>query len=135
LSKLFDQLKNAARGREERSPGLLLEALQKAKASSPTGANPPTGDDTPARPGAQAELPLAPDAPATTHPSPTTAVNSYVGIALAAGIFTAVVIAWNAAPWRAPQKIKIDPTELKLDRTLDLQRPSPKGTTSPSSPS
>jgi hypothetical protein len=46
-----------------------------------------------------------------------------------------VALAWNAAPWRAPQKLKIDPAELKLDRSLDLQRPSPKGTTSPSRPS
>ena len=135
MSKLFDQLKNAARDREERSPGLLLEALQKSKASSPTG---PRGDDVAADDSrAEAAVPsgargATPDA-AVGLPPPTS--PPYLGIALAVAIFATVVVAWNAAPWRAPQKLKIDPTELKLDRTLDLRRPSPKGTTSPSRPS
>jgi hypothetical protein len=123
LSKLFDQLKNAARDREQRSPGLLIEALQR---KAPPAAEPdrPTADEAPAQSG---------DEPAPASVAP--ANPAFAGIALAIAIFAAVVVAWNAAPWRAPQKIRIEPTELKLDRNLDLQRRSPKGTTSPSRPS
>jgi hypothetical protein len=134
LSKLFDQLKNAARGREERSPGILLEALQRAKSSSPAGPDRPTADDAPAPVEAQSEPTLAGESPAEAA-APPAATGSYAGITLAVAIFVAVVLAWNAAPWRAPQKTKIDPTELKLDRHLDLQRPPPRGTTSSPRPS
>jgi hypothetical protein len=113
LSKLFDQLKNAARSREKRSPGVLLEALQNS------------------------QQPVAPDATTSQQPGPQSshAQSSYAGIALAVLIFAVAVLAWNAAPWRAPLKHKIDPSGLKLDRSLDLQRAPSKGTSPPGRPS
>jgi hypothetical protein len=133
LSKLFDQLKNAARDRTERSsPGLLVEAMQRAKTSAPSVA-----DDTPASSPTPVEFSGAPAVAPVPGEGPSASASraSYAGIALATAIFAAVVIAWNASPWHAPQKVKIDPADLKLDRSLDLQRPSPKGTTLPSRPS
>ena len=41
---------------------------------------------------------------------------------LAALIFLAVVLAWRAAPWKAPAKQRIDPAALKLDPYLDITR-------------
>src|SRR5690242_10404086 len=99
--------------------------MQRAKAA------PSVPGDAPG-PSASADPLVGPAAhPSSEQSSAAASRSSYAGIALAAAIFAVVVIAWNAAPWRAPQKIKIDPTDLKLDRSLDLQRPSPKGTTSP----
>ena len=119
MSKLFDQLKKAARTREEKSPGLLLEALQKAQhaPSDPivASAEPVTpGAAPPQRPGAQ---------------------SPYTGVIVAAAILGIVVLAWNATPWRAPAKVKIDPSGLKLERKLDVERPSSKGTSPPARPS
>jgi hypothetical protein len=123
LSKLFDQLKTAARSRRDRSPGLLLEALQKAQEAR----------DGPAA----AEPIVAPGAPAgESEPAASLASrSSYSGVLLALAIFLVVLAAWYAAPWRAPAHIKIDPTDLKLDRSLDLQRQPSKGTSSPVRPS
>ena len=119
LSKLFDQLKNAARTREEKSPGLLLEALQKSQ----------QGIVAPAQADAQSAQPVAPAQAGAQSP------RSYSGIALAILIFVVAVLAWHSQPWRAPQKLKIDPSELKLDRTLDLHRLPSEGTSPPGRPS
>jgi len=120
LSKLFDQLKKAARSRRDRSPGLLLEALQKAqdRRDGPVAPEPVV---TPAETSAPAAFPAS--------------RSSYSGFLLALAIFLVVLAAWYSSPWRAPQKIKIDPTDLKLDRSLDLQRQPSRGTSSPARPS
>ena len=39
---------------------------------------------------------------------------------------------WRLNP---PRKLKIDPSELRLDRSLDLQRTTPKGTSPAGRPS
>jgi hypothetical protein len=139
LSKLFDQLKKAAGSREQKSPGLLLEALQKA--ASAAGPDRPTAEVAPA-PIVASEPPVAPArASAQSEPvapgaaTPQRAGAQYSGIALAILIFAVAVLAWHAVPWRAPTKVKIDPSELKLDRNLDLKRPSSEGTTAPRRPS
>jgi hypothetical protein len=136
LSKLFDQLKKAARSRRDRSPGLLLDALQKAqeRRDAPVA---PVSVATPDPPGARSiGEPQPAIAPSVSAPAaPLDSRSSYSGILLAVAIFVAVLFAWHSAPWRAPQKIKIDPTELKLDRSLDLQRQPSKGTSSPVRPS
>jgi hypothetical protein len=137
LSKLFDQLKKAARSRRDRSPGLLLEALQKAQETrdgpvAPASAAAPESSSAPsfAAPD-RAGAPAAVSAPA----APFASRSSYSGILLALAIFLVVVAAWYSTPWRAPAKVKIDPTDLKLDRSLDLQRQPSKGTSSPVRPS
>ena len=132
MSKLFDQLKDAARSREEKSPGLLADALrrqQEAAASAPDPvATPgplvaPVPVVTPAgiKPGAGSQLP--------------TCLSQFSGIGLALLIFLVAVLAWRSSPFTPPRKLKIDPSELRLDRTLDLQRLSPKGTSPPGRPS
>jgi len=141
LSKLFDQLKEAAR---EREGGILLDALarkQKAPGSAaqaelplPQAAaerlreapEPPAGEPAAAGRGPASAMASRPVAPSR---------SSLAGIALAVAIFALVFFAWEAAPWRAPQKLRIEPESLKLDRTLDLQRAPSKGTTAPSRPS
>ena len=115
MSKLFDQLKDAARSREEKSPGLLADALQRQK-SAPV----------------EAAAPAPAAVPAATS---STRITSYSGIGLAVVIFAVAVFAWHSAPFRAPQKLRIDPSGLKLDRTLDLQRTTPKGTSPAGRPS
>jgi hypothetical protein len=144
LSKLFDQLKKAARTREEKSPGLLLEAL---KATSEAGQARPPADVAPASAGAQSPIVASaqPVTPGAASPNPVTpgaalpqrpgAQSPYAGIIIAAAILGIVVLAWNAAPFRAPAKVKIDPSGLKLERSLDLKRPSSKGTSPPARPS
>ena len=128
MSKLFDQLKKAARTREEKSPGLLLEAL---KATSGAGPDRPTADVAPELAGTQspAATPQQTGAQSSHKPYP------YAGIVVAAAILAVVVIAWNANPWRAPARVKIDPSGLKLERSLDLKRPSSEGTSPPARPS
>ena len=119
MSKLFDQLKNASRNREEKSPGLLLEALQRSQQRDPNTAADPVA---PAKAGAQSPAP-------------------YAGIALATAIPATAWLVWSAAPWRAPEKARIDPSALKLDRTFRPDRPSPtprqgpEGTSRPLGPS
>ena len=127
MSKLFDQLKDAARSREQ-SPGLLLGALQRSQERDPT-----TAADTvaPGQAGAHSSGAPAPVAVGPVAPPQSGARSSYAGIGLAAVILTVTWLAWNAAPWRAPQRVKIDPTTLKLDRSFQIDRPSPKGTTPP----
>ena len=122
MSKLFDQLKNAARNREEKSPGLLLEAL---KSTSAAGPDRPTAGVAPVSAGAQSPI----VAPPPAKPSP------YAGVIVAAAILGVVFLAWNASPWRAPARVKIDPSGLKLERNLDLKRPSSEGTSPPARPS
>ena len=124
MSKLFDQLKNAARTREEKSPGLLLEAL-KSKGVAPASAGVQSPDVLPAKAGSQAPI----VAPPPAKPSP------YAGIVVAAAILGVVFLVWNANPWRPPAKVKIDPSGLKLERSLDLKRPSSEGTSPPARPS
>ena len=133
LSKLFDQLKKATRSREQKSPGLLLEALQKAQRYrdpiTPAEPGTPPGTEAAAAKPGTAAAPAQAGSESLISKSP----SSYAGIFLALAILAIVWLAWNAAPWRAPEKIKIDPTGLKLDRTLDLQRqgvdrPTSKGT-------
>ena len=125
LSKLFDQLKDAARSREEKSPGLLAEALRKrqASAAAPEGRAP-------------IDEALAPR-PAEAHRDPPpTRISSYSGVGLAVLIFAIAVLAWHNVPFRAPvQRMKIDPAELKLDRSLDTERITPKGTSPTGRPS
>ena len=150
MSKLFDQLKDAARSRDK-SPGLLLEALEKSHGRDAATAPddpvaPASGSAARAQAGAQsAEIGPRPSAaiaaagatsadvpPAQAAAGETSAPStSYAGIALAAAILAVAWLAWNAAPWRAPQKLKIDPATLKLDRSFQLDRPSAKGTSPP----
>jgi hypothetical protein len=59
---------------------------------------------------AQAQSPEA-EAPAPDR------ISSYSGVGLAIVIFLVAVLAWRSAPWSPPKKLKIDPSELKLDRT------------------
>jgi len=123
LSKLFDQLKKAARTREEKSPGLLLEALRSQGAA-------PAAAVTPAQAGAQSPAATPAQGAQSSHkPFP------YAGIIVAAAILGIVVLAWNANPWRVPARVKIDPSGLKLERNLDLQRPPSKGTSPAARPS
>ena len=129
MSKLFDQLKDAARSREEKSPGLLLEALQRSQDRDPN-----TAAET--APVAPAGDPVAPGQASAQSPR-----TSYAGIALAALILAVAWLAWNATPWRPPQKLRIDPATLKLDRSFQVDRPSPtprrgpEGTSRPFGPS
>jgi hypothetical protein len=125
LSKLFDQLKDAARSREEKSPGLLADALKKQQqnrtgevSSKPAPVEPPTVADS-----------------AVSPPQLLTRVSHFSGVGLAVLIFLVAVLAWRASPFNPPRKLKIDPAELKLDRTLDLGRISPKGTSPGGRPS
>jgi len=116
LSKLFDQLKDAARSREEKSPGLLVDALKRQQEGGPVTPGAPTEPVTPAA------------------PSPTR-ISSYSGIGLAIIIFLVAVLAWRSAPWSPPKKHRIDPSELKLDRSFDSQRIPSRGTSPPGRPS
>ena len=123
MSKLFDQLKDAARSREEKSPGLLVDALkrqQEGVAPAPDAVAPAPDAVAPAQAGAQ---------------SPPSRISSFSGVGLAILIFAVAVLAWRAAPWVPPKKLKIDPSELRLDRSLDLQRTTPKGTSPAGRPS
>ena len=88
----------------------------------------------PSRPSEVAPYPAPQSLPAESQAPPPSG-SSLGGVALAAAIFGIAVLAWHSAPWRAPQRTKIDPESLKLDRSFILDRPSPKGTTSPSRPS
>jgi hypothetical protein len=133
LSKLFDQLKDAARSREESSPGLLANALKRqqenAAAVSPAQAGAQSPElVSPAQAGAQS-------APWPAAPSPDTRISRYSGVGLAIIIFAVAVLAWRSAPWTPPRKHKIDPASLKLDRALDLQRVPSKGTSPGGTPS
>jgi hypothetical protein len=135
LSKLFDQLKGAARSREEKSPGLLVDALKRQQ----EGAAGPPEAVAPAQAGAQSAVPTpvtpgAPEAQRTGGESPSR-ISSISGIGLAILIFAVAVVAWRSAPWVPPKKLKIDPSELRLDRSLDLQRTTPKGTSPAGRPS
>lgn len=117
MSKLFDQLKGAARDREG---GLLLAALAKAQQRKDGTSSPPaTATAAPAKAGAKST--------ASSH-------TPYAGIAVALAIFAIVILAWHSAPWRAPDRRKIDPATLKLDRNFDPER-KPQGTPAPSRPS
>jgi hypothetical protein len=129
LSKLLDQLKDATRTREEKSPGILLEALQRSQTRDPNTAAETAPVPAPAPAGAPS--PAAP-APNSVAPEPAGAQSSpYAGIVLAAAILAGAWLAWNAAPWSAPQKVRIDASTLKLDRSFQIDRPSAKGTTPP----
>ena len=119
MSKLFDQLKDAARSREEKSPGLLVDALKRQQQGDPV---------TPGTPVAQAQSPEA-EAPAPDR------ISSYSGVGLAIVIFLVAVLAWRSAPWSPPKKHRIDPSELKLDRSLDPQRIPSRGTSPARTPS
>jgi hypothetical protein len=123
LSKLFDQLKDAARSREGQSPGLLANALQRQKAGQDASGTTPV------------EAASAPESPAASGGTTPSRITSYSGIGLAVLIFAVAVFAWHSAPFRAPQKLRIDPSGLKLDRSLDLDRTTPKGTSPPGRPS
>ena len=126
MSKLFDQLKDAARSREEKSPGLLVDALRRQK----EGATPA---DAP-----EAAITADPGQPVTPPPPPPqflTRVSHFSGVGLALLIFIVAVLAWRSSPFNPPRKLKIDPSELRLDRTLDLDRISPKGTSPAGRPS
>ncbi len=127
MSKLFDQLKKAARTREEKSPGLLLEALQRSQH--------PDAIVAPAEPVTPGATPAELVTPGAAPPQRLGARFPYSGVILAAAILAVVVIAWNANPWRAPARVKIDPSGLKLERSLDLKRPSSEGTSPPARPS
>ena len=134
MSKLFDQLKDATRNREEKSPGLLLEALQRSQTRDPNTAaeTAPADSIAPAKAGAQsAENGPRPGAPTVAAGATSAPSSSYAGIILAAIILAVAWLAWNAAPWRPPHKVKIDPAALKLDRNFQPDRPSAKGTTAP----
>ena len=124
MSKLFEQLKDAARSREEKSPGLLADALKRQQENAAV---------TPAQAGGQSAEPVTP-AQAAPH-FPSTRISQYSGVGLAIIIFAVAVLAWRAAPWTPPRKFKIDPAGLKLDRTLDLQRVPSKGTSPGRAPS
>jgi len=134
LSKLFDQLKKAAGSREQKSPGLLLDALQKAQSrvDADRGVVPTAIVAPPATPGAAPPEPVTPGAATPQRPG---AQSTYAGAIVAAAILGVVVLAWNAAPFRVPAKVKIDPSGLKLERNLDLKRPSSEGTSPPARPS
>ena len=129
MSKLFEQLKDAARSREEKSPGLLADALKRQQENQGGGVG--------------AELP--PVAPATVTdphgnqpvaaPQFLTRVSHFSGVGLAVLIFLVAVLAWRSAPFTPPHRLKIDPSELKLDRSIDLGRVSPKGTSPTGRPS
>ena len=133
MSKLFDQLKDAARSREEKSPGLLADALKRQQENAVAGQPAATSAEgvTPAKAGA----PSSPAAESTAAPFPGTRISRYSGVGLAIIIFAVAVLAWRSAPWTPPRKYKIDPSELKLDRTLDLQRAPSKGTSPGGAPS
>jgi hypothetical protein len=120
VSKLFDQLKDAARSREEKSPGLLADALKRQQENAA---------------GAEAVTPeaVAPGAPQEQRPG--TQFSRFSGVGLAIIIFAVAVLALRSAPWTPPRKHKIDPSELKLDRSLDLQRAPSKGTSTGARPS
>ena len=124
MSKLFDQLKDAARSREEKSPGLLVGALkrQQEAAAAPVAAEPIAAAD-----------PIAVSEPKSGAESPL--ISQFSGVGLAILIFFVAVLAWRSSPFTPPRKLKIDPSELRLDRTLDLQRVSPKGTSPAGRPS
>ena len=129
MSKLFDQLKDAARSREEKSPGLLVDALKRQQEGAAGPAEPAEALVTPGAPEAQRPGAQSPTAPATPR------FSSFSGVALAILIFAVAVLAWRSAPWVPPKKHKIDPSELRLDRSLDLQRTTPKGTSPAGRPS
>ena len=130
MSKLFDQLKDAARSREEKSPGILADALkrQHQRQAGEAAPQPPAGNAA-----AGADPALAQPAPAA--PQLLTRLSHLSGVGLAILIFLVAVLAWRSAPFTPPRKLKIDPSELKLDRTLDLGRLSPKGTSPGGRPS
>ena len=150
MSKLFDQLKDAAR---EREGGILLDALaRKQRSDAAAQAGTPTQGELSLPEAAAARLPEELPVPAFESPSAATSVSPtsapsakadatgasrspIAGVALAALIFLVAFLAWQAAPWRAPQKVHIEPGSLKLDRKLDLDRSPSKGTTPPSRPS
>ena len=130
MSKLFDQLKNAARSREEvPSSGILIDALNRQqRAAAPSVEPGPAASSTGSEPAAAAT-------PGEATRARSLRGASYSGIALAAIIFVVVVFAWHSAPFRVPPKLRIDPSGLKLDRSLDLQRTTPKGTSPAGRPS
>jgi hypothetical protein len=129
LSKLFDQLKDAARSREEKSPGLLAGALKRQQENQAGG--------VPAEPPPVAAATVADRAasPPVAAPHLLTRVSHFSGVGLAMLIFLVAVLAWRSSPFNPPHKLKIDPSVLKLDRTLDLGRVSPKGTSPGGRPS
>ena len=110
------------------------QAEDAAAAAAASASRPVDALATPAEPSPQS-LGASPGTPAVEAAPRAASGSPLRGIALAAAIFGIAVLAWHSTPWRAPQKMKIDPESLKLDRSLDLDRPSPKGTTSPSRPS
>ena len=72
--------------------------------------------------------PAAQAAPAkAAAPASPSRLANFSGVGLAILIFLFVILAWRSAPFTPPPRHKIDPSELKLDRSLDLQRVSPKG--------
>jgi hypothetical protein len=131
LSKLFDQLKDAARSREEKSPGILADALKRQHQRQAGEAGPPFAP-------AEATAAIADPARAQATPEPPqllTRLSHLSGVGLAILIFLVAVLAWRSAPFTPPRKLKIDPSELKLDRNLDPGRISPKGTSPAGRPS
>ena len=115
---------------------LAKKRAEEAAAAAACASTSPEALAIPVEPSRPAPAAASPHAEPATPAAPGSPLG---GIALAAIIFGVAVLAWHSAPWRAPQKMKIDPESLKLDRSLDLNRDpaltSPKGTTSPSRPS
>jgi hypothetical protein len=129
LSKLFDQLKDAARTREEKSPGLLAGALKRQQENQAGSVSPEQPAVTPATIADRSvSQPVA-------LPHLLTRVSHFSGVGLALLIFLVAILAWRSAPFNPPHKLKIEPSELRLDRTLDLGRISPKGTSPGGRPS
>ena len=112
MSKLFDQLKDAARSREAQPPsseqgGLLGEALRKSR--SHPRRRVPNDQRVPNDP-----PPPPPRLPNLRSPA--------IALALAGVIFLFVTLSWYSNPWSAPPKKAWPGSGLKLDTKLDLKR-------------
>jgi hypothetical protein len=138
VSKLFKQLREAARRREEAagpdSPGLLSQALKRADDQRSHPSAPPSGDPWPSA----APLP-ANAADAAPIPTPTTGNHRRVvtrGALVAWAALTVLLLAGEIARWRegrivpaapaanpSPGAVRsVIPSGLKLDYRLDVTR-------------
>lgn len=91
---------------------LLLDALRKAQDVRDDARGTPVGE----------RQPLPPPPPPAPTPPPKPWRSPLFALGLAVAIFLGAVSAWHSQPWRAPHKAKIDPSQLKLDPRLDLDR-------------